>query len=79
LRPSEGNPGEPLSIELLGPAVNVVHRLLKNTIRSRVGDHPYLFVTDPAAAGLGLAGVGVEHVENHPDVGQVRGRVIELG
>jgi len=66
------------STELLGPSVNVVHRLLKNTIQARLGHHPYLFVTDAAAAGLGLAGVGVEHVEDYPDVGQVRGRVIEL-
>ena len=67
------------SAELLGPAVNVAHRLLKNTIQSRLGHHPYLFVTDAAAAGLGLTGIGVEHVEDYPDVGQVHGRVIELG
>ena len=66
------------STELLGPAVNVAHRLLKNTIQSSLGYHPYLFVTDAAAAGLGLTGIGVEHVEDYPDVGQVRGRVIEL-
>ena len=66
------------SAELLGPAVNVAHRLLKNTIQSRLGYHPYLFVTDAAAAGLGLSDIGVEHVEDYPDVGQVRGRVIEL-
>jgi hypothetical protein len=66
------------SSELLGPAVNVVHRLLKNTIQSRLGYHPYLFLTDAAAAGLGLAGIGVEHVEDYPDVGQVQGRVIQL-
>jgi class 3 adenylate cyclase len=66
------------STELLGPAVNVAHRLLKNTIQSRLGYHPYLFVTDAAAAGLGLASEGVEHVEDYPDVGQVPGRVIDL-
>ena len=64
--------------ELLGPAVNVAHRLLKNTIRSRLGSHPYLFVTDAAAAGLGLTGIGVEHVEEYADVGRVQGRVVEL-
>ena len=64
--------------ELLGPAVNVAHRLLKNTIQSRLGYHPYLFVTDAAAAGLGLTGIGVEHVEDYPDVGRVHGQVIEL-
>jgi len=66
------------NVELLGPAVNVAHRLLKNTIQSRLGDRPYLFVTDVAAAGLGLSGIGVEHVEDYPDVGQVPGRVVEL-
>jgi hypothetical protein len=64
--------------ELLGPAVNVAHRLLKNAIQARLGYRPYLFVTDAAAAGLGLMGIGVEHLEDYPDVGQVHGRVIEL-
>ena len=64
--------------ELLGPAVNVAHRLLKNTIQSRLGYHPYLFMTDAAATGLGLADIGVEHVEDYVDVGQVHGRVVEL-
>ena len=66
------------STELLGPAVNVAHRLLKNSIQSRLGYHPYLFMTDAAAAGLGLTGLGIEHVEDYPDVGRVHGRVIEL-
>ena len=66
------------STELLGPAVNVAHRLLKNSIQSRLGYHPYLFVTDAAAVGLGLTGIGVEHVEDYPDVGEIHGRVIEL-
>jgi hypothetical protein len=65
--------------ELLGPAVNVVHRLLKNTIQSRHGYPAYVFVTDPAAAGLGLTGDGAEHLEAYPDVGEVHGRVIEIG
>jgi uncharacterized protein DUF2652 len=64
--------------ELLGPAVNVAHRLLKNSIRSRLGYPAYVFVTDAAAAGLGLAGIGAEHVEDYPDVGQVQGRVVEV-
>lgn len=64
--------------ELLGPAVNVAHRLLKNAIQSRLGYRAYLFVTDAAAAGLGLTGVGVEHLEDYPDAGQVHGRVIEV-
>ena len=65
--------------ELLGPAVNIAHRLLKNSIQSRFGYRAYLFVTDAAAAGLGLSGMGVEHFEDYPDAGQVQGRVIEVG
>src|SRR5439155_24308545 len=61
------------------PAVNVAHRLLKNSIQSRLGYRAYLFVTDAAAAGLGLTGIGVEHLEDYPDAGQVQGRVIDVG
>jgi hypothetical protein len=64
--------------ELLGPAVNVAHRLLKNSIQSRLGYPAYVFVSDDAAGGLGLADVGLGHVEDYADVGQVRGRVIEV-
>lgn len=64
--------------ELLGPSVNAAHRLLKNSIQSRLGYRAYLFATDAAAAGLGLAGIGVEHLEQYPDVGEIRGRVIEV-
>jgi hypothetical protein len=65
--------------ELLGPAVNVAHRLLKNSIQPRLGYPAYLFVSDAAAAGLGLTGIGVEHLEEYPDVGRVQGRVLEVG
>jgi Protein of unknown function (DUF2652) len=65
--------------ELLGPAVNVVHRLLKNSIQARLGYRPYLFLTDAAASGLDLAEPGVEHREDYADVGPVHGRVVALG
>jgi class 3 adenylate cyclase len=39
--------------ELFGPAVNIAHRLLKNSIQSRLGYRAYLFITDAATAGLG--------------------------
>jgi class 3 adenylate cyclase len=65
--------------ELLGPAVNVVHRLLKNSIQARLGHRPYLFLTDAAAKGLNLAEPGVEHREDYADVGPVHGRVVALG
>jgi class 3 adenylate cyclase len=64
--------------ELLGPAVNVAHRLLKNSIQARLGHRPYLFLTDAAASGLDLAEPGVEHREDYADVGPVHGRVVAL-
>jgi class 3 adenylate cyclase len=64
--------------ELLGPAVNVVHRLLKNSIQARLGYRPYLFLTDEAARGLDLADLGLEHGEEYADVGSIHGRVVPL-
>jgi len=64
--------------ELHGPAVTLVHRLLKNHVRERIGARPYLFVTDAAADGLGWADAGVAHVENYLDAGAVSGRIITL-
>ncbi|HJP70555.1 MAG TPA: DUF2652 domain-containing protein [Candidatus Limnocylindria bacterium] len=65
--------------ELLGPAVNIVHRLLKNTVQARLGYRPYVFLTDAAANGLRLTQSGVEHREDYPDVGSISGRAVELG
>ena len=65
--------------DLLGPAVTIAHRLLKNTIRSRIGDRPYLFLTDAAATGLGLPDVGLAHSEEYPDAGEISGRITGLG
>lgn len=65
--------------DLLGPAVNVVHRLLKNSIQARLGYRPYLFLTDAAAASLLLAESGVAHREDYPDIGPISGRVVPLG
>ena len=65
--------------DLLGPAVNVAHRLLKNTIRDRIGFRPYLFLSDAAASALGLSEVGIAHQETYPDAGRVEGRIVELG
>jgi class 3 adenylate cyclase len=64
--------------DLLGPAVNVAHRLLKNTVRERIGSRPYLFVTDAAATSLGVSEPGLEHREAYPDAGEIRGRIVEL-
>ncbi len=65
--------------DLLGPAVTVAHRLLKNTVRDRIGARPYLFLSDAAATGLGLRGIGLAHGEQYPDAGQIEGRIVELG
>jgi hypothetical protein len=64
--------------ELHGPAVTLVHRLLKNHVAARIGARPYLFVTDAAAAPLGLADIGVAHVETYPHSGAVAGRIVTL-
>jgi hypothetical protein len=65
--------------DLLGPAVTVAHRLLKNTIRERIGFRPYLYLTDAAASALGLSRTGLAHVEEYPDAGRVAGRIVGLG
>jgi class 3 adenylate cyclase len=67
------------SSDLLGPAVNVAHRLLKNTVRERIGIRPYLFLTDAAGSALGLAQAGLAHREEYPDVGPIDGQIVELG
>lgn len=65
--------------DLLGPAVNVAHRLLKNTVRGRIGFRPYVLLTEAAATALGLPAIGTSHHEDYPDVGRVQGRIVELG
>jgi class 3 adenylate cyclase len=64
--------------DLLGPAVTVAHRLLKNTVRERIGSRPYLLLTDAAANALGLPAIGLAHHEDYPDVGHIDGRIVEL-
>ena len=64
--------------DLLGPAVTVAHRLLKNTVRELIGFRPYLFLTDAAATALGLSQVGLAHSEEYPDAGRIQGRIVEL-
>ena len=45
--------------ELLGPDVNVVHRLLKNHARDLVGPVPYALVTDAAARAMHVPTAGM--------------------
>ena len=72
-----GRPSDPTPI--LGPGVNVAHRLLKNNVRARLGLRAYLFLTDAAAIGLGVPHAGLRYAERYPDVGTVEGRVVALG
>ena len=65
--------------DLLGPAVNVAHRLLKNTVRDVIGSRPYVFLTDAAAVPLELSEVGIGHLEAYGDAGHIPGRIVELG
>ena len=64
--------------ELLGPAVNLVHRMLKSAVADQVGHRHYLHLTDAAASGLGLTDAGTAHAETYADVGEVAGRILDL-
>jgi hypothetical protein len=64
--------------DLYGPAVNAVHRLLKNSVRDRIGYRPYVLITAPAAKALGLGDRGFEHAESYPDVGSIDVRILDL-
>lgn len=66
------------SADLLGPAVNVAHRLLKNTVRERWGSRPYLLLTQAAASGLDQPEIGDAHPEHYADVGAIDTRVVDL-
>jgi uncharacterized protein DUF2652 len=70
-------PGHGVS-DIHGRAVTLVHRLLKNTVRSRFGPRPYLLLTQAAASALELDGAGSAHQEQYEDLGVVEGRVVNL-
>jgi hypothetical protein len=63
--------------ELLGSAVNAVHRMLKSSVAEVVGHRHYLYLTDDAARRLDLADAGIAHVESY-DIGDIPGRVLDL-
>lgn len=58
--------------ELLGPSVNLAHRLLKNGARELVGSSAYALVTDATVQALGVPLDGfvsrLESVQDAPDV-----------
>jgi len=65
--------------ELLGPDVNVVHRLLKNHARELVGPVPYALVTEAAAAAMSIPTAAmVSGQETYPDTPPIRMHVLAL-
>lgn len=65
--------------ELLGPDVNVAHRLLKNHARELVGSVPYALVTEAAVEALSIPTDGsVSAEESYDDMPSVRVHVLVL-
>ena len=64
--------------DVVGPAVNVAHRLLKNTVREVIGNRPYVVLTEPAAERLGVADLGIAHQEAYSDTGVIDTRIVDL-
>jgi hypothetical protein len=61
--------------ELMGTDVNLIHRLLKNSVTEETGIKAYILCTDAAETALGLAGMSetlVAHTERVPDFGEVQ-------
>jgi hypothetical protein len=61
--------------ELVGNDVNVTHRLLKNHIKEQTGISAYAAYTQAAVDALGIHELVVEmqeHIEEFPDVGEVK-------
>ena len=67
--------------ELLGPDVNLVHRLLKNTVTDQMGMRAYCLYTASARDHLGLDEVTslIAHDEDVTDFGHVETFVQDLG
>lgn len=67
--------------ELIGVDVNLVHRLMKNSIVAETGTRAYAFFTSSAVARLAIDGMTADltlHEEVFPDVGVVRGWVSDM-
>ncbi len=63
------------SQELMGRDVNLVHRLLKNSVTDTTGIRAYTLFTDQAAEGLGVSDLTeemVSHMEDVPDFDRIR-------
>ena len=66
--------------QLVGSDVNLVHRLLKNTVAAETGITAYLVLTEVAVDRLGLHHIveGVAHAEDLADFGRVRTTVVDM-
>ncbi len=67
--------------ELVGAAVIVVHRLMKNRVRETTGVQAYLYVTEAAVAALDAGKVFAgkpRHGENVDGVGPIEGWVVDM-
>lgn len=61
--------------ELMGTDVNLIHRLLKNSVTEETGIRAYILCTDAAETALGLTAMSgnlVAHTENVADFGPVK-------
>ncbi|MGH3651231.1 MAG: DUF2652 domain-containing protein [Acidimicrobiia bacterium] len=60
--------------ELMGSDVNLIHRLLKNSVTAETGIRAYILCTDAAESALGMEGASsaslLPHVETVPDFGE---------
>jgi uncharacterized protein YndB with AHSA1/START domain len=68
--------------ELVGTDVNLIHRLMKNSIIAETGISAYTFFTSKAVDRLAIDGLTVDltpYHESFPDVGEVRGWVLDMG
>ena len=68
-------------IELHGADVNLLHRLLKNTVTTETGITAYVMYTDQAVDALGLDELTesmARHTDTYDDVGVVTARVEDL-
>ena len=68
----------PTGTKPMGPDVILVHRLLKNRVTETLGTTAYVWLTEAflerAGGTLGLPA----HAEHYADLGEVRGRVVDL-
>jgi hypothetical protein len=64
--------------ELVGSDVNLIHRLLKNTVTEATGMRAYTFYTDPAIQALSIQAVSsllTSHRETYEHLGEIQGWV----